>query len=388
MSRRDGRIDAVALAQALIRCPSVTPQDAGALDAIAAPLAAMGFACEIMTFGEGAAQVRNLYARLGDGGPHFCFAGHSDVVPAGAPAAWHSDPFAGVLEDGLVKGRGAADMKGAIAAFIAAVADHLATHGAPAGSISLLITGDEEGDAVNGTVKVLEALAARGETIDACVVGEPTSQTRLGDMVKIGRRGSLNATITVEGTQGHVAYPDRADNPIPRLLAFLNAVLARPLDDGNEAFQPSNLEITNIHVGNDTVNLIPAQAQARLNIRFNTQQRGPELAAWLHATAQRVAGRHHLDVRISGEAFLTRPGALTGLVAAAIADETGEKPVLSTSGGTSDARFITHYAPVVECGLVGATMHKVDEQVPAADIERLSRIYGAMLRRYFGQSAS
>ncbi|RME66238.1 MAG: succinyl-diaminopimelate desuccinylase [Alphaproteobacteria bacterium] len=381
-------LDPIALAQVLIRCASVTPRDDGALAAIAAPLAALGFRCETMSFGKGPARVHNLYARLGSARPHFCFAGHSDVVPAGDAAGWAHTPFGGAVEDGWLKGRGAADMKGAIAAFIAAVADFLRAHGPPAGSISLLITGDEEGEAVNGTVKVLDVLAARGETIDACIVGEPTSQSALGDMIKIGRRGSLNATIAVHGTQGHVAYPERADNPIPRLLRFLAHVDAHKLDDGDADFQPSNLEITDIHVGNATVNLIPASATARLNIRFNTRHTGAGLKAWLEEAAMATAGRHSLDVRISGEAFRTAPGALTDLVVGAVRQVTGRTPALSTAGGTSDARFIARHAPVVECGLVGATMHKVDEQVAAADVVALARIYTAMLRRFFAPPAA
>jgi len=365
-------MDALALAQDLIRRPSVTPADAGALDVVQAALSGIGFQVERIKFGD----IDNLYARRGTGGPNFCFAGHSDVVPPGDTGAWSADPFAGDIRDGNLYGRGAADMKGAIASFIAAAADFTPSHG----SISLLITGDEEGIAADGTVKVLEWLAQRGETIDHCLVGEPTNPEALGDMIKIGRRGSLNVTLTVTGTQGHVAYPERADNPIPRLIELLGKITRKPLDSGNEHFPPSNVEITTIDVGNPTTNVIPAVATARFNIRFNDYHTGASIQQWLTG---RVAGVADIAFQLSGEAFLTEPGPFVDLVREAIATETGKTPELSTSGGTSDARFIAKYCPVLEFGLAGKTMHKVDEHVPTADIAALQRIYARILERYF-----
>ncbi|MDE2356920.1 MAG: succinyl-diaminopimelate desuccinylase [Alphaproteobacteria bacterium] len=381
-------IDPVALAAALVRRPSVTPADAGALDTLQAALGPLGFACRRMPFGE----IDNLYARWGVGGPHLCFAGHTDVVPPGAESDWTAPPFAGEIRDGLLIGRGAADMKSAIAAFAAAAAQALA-EGAVTGSLSLLITGDEEGLAVDGTRAMVAALAAEGERIDHCVVGEPTSQSRLGDMLKIGRRGSLNARLTVDGIQGHVAYPDRAANPAPVLVRLLSALMARRLDDGFTGFQPSNLEITSIDIGNPATNVIPARAEARINIRFNPGHRGADLADWIKAetaaAAVGFAGEARADVHISGEAFLTDPDGEAGdfvrLLAQSIAAETGAGPELSTTGGTSDARFIRDLCPVVEFGLVGATMHKVDEAAPVADIARLTAIYLRLIRDYFAR---
>jgi succinyl-diaminopimelate desuccinylase len=370
-------IDPVTLTQALIRCKSITPADAGALAVLEAALHPMGFTCHRLPFGEGPERVENLYARRGTAGPHFCFAGHTDVVPPGDLAAWRVDPFAGTVRDGKLYGRGAADMKGAIGAFVAAAA-------APtAGSVSLLITGDEEGVARNGTRKVLGWLAEKGERIDQCLVGEPTNPQTLGDMIKIGRRGSLNAVLTVEGTQGHVAYPQDADNPIPRLLAMLRALTESPLDQGTDHFQPSNLEITSIDVANPATNVIPAKAVARFNIRFNDLHTGEKLEALIKERVARTGGRFALSFDRSGEAFLTLPGTFTQLLADAVKAETGKTPVLSTTGGTSDARFIKDHCPVIEFGLAGKTMHKVDEHVPVADIAALARIYGRVLRAYF-----
>jgi succinyl-diaminopimelate desuccinylase len=372
-------IDPVALARDLIRRPSVTPADAGAMDIVEETLAAIGFRCRRMRFGD----IENLYARRGDARPNLCFAGHTDVVPPGDIAAWGRDPFSGEIAAGELHGRGAADMKSAIAAFIAAAA----RAGEVPGSISLLITGDEEGEAEHGTKAVVAALAAEGEVIDHCIVGEPTSVSRLGDMVKIGRRGSLNAEIVVRGTQGHVAYPDRAANPTPTLVRFLSAVQARRLDDGFAGFQPSNLEITSIDIGNPATNVIPAEARARLNIRFNPTHSGASLAAWLKSEAEAAGvgfrGEVRLTPRISGEAFLTAPGDFTALVARVVAAETSAEPELSTSGGTSDARFIRALCPVVEFGLVGQTMHKVDERASIADIEALTRVYHRLIADYF-----
>jgi len=372
-------IDPIELARELIRRPSVTPADAGAMDIVEAALAGLGFACRRMKLGE----IENLYARRGSKGPNLCFAGHTDVVPPGDAAAWRHSPFAGEIEGGELHGRGAADMKSAIAAFIAAVS----RAGETGGSISLLITGDEEGEAEHGTKAVVTALAREGERIDHCLVGEPTCGARLGDMAKIGRRGSINAAITVRGVQGHVAYPDRAANPAPVLVRFLAAVQARVLDDGFTGFQPSNLEITSIDIGNPANNVIPAEARARLNIRFNPAHTGASLAAWLQTEAEAAGAGFKGDVfltpKISGEAFLTEPGEFTALVARAVETVTGVAPELSTSGGTSDARFIRALCPVVEFGLVGQTMHKVDERAPVADIEALTAVYERLIGDYF-----
>jgi succinyl-diaminopimelate desuccinylase len=377
-------LDPIAFAQDLIRRPSVTPADEGALDLVQARLEALGFRCRRMPF----AEVDNLYARRGTAGPNLCFAGHTDVVPAGDAAAWRHGPFSGEVVDGVLHGRGAADMKGGIAAWIAAVSRFLAA-GEPAGSLSLLITGDEEGPGLNGTKKVVEALAAQGETIDHCVVGEPTSAAALGDQIKIGRRGSINAWITVEGRQGHVAYPDRAANPIPVLVDLLARLKAHRLDDGHPGFQPSNLEVTTLEVGNTATNIIPARARARLNIRFNPAHKGADLQAWLQAQCDALPApfRGELDAAISGEAFLTEPGPFVEVAASAVEAALGRKPELSTTGGSSDARFIRALCPVIEFGLVGASMHMVDEQAPVADIEALARAYQRLIGDYFARFA-
>jgi succinyl-diaminopimelate desuccinylase len=377
-------IDPVDLTRDLIRCDSVTPADGGAMAIVEAALAGLGFACRRMKFGA----IENLYARCGDARPNFCFAGHTDVVPVGDLDAWTHGPFAAAVFDDVLHGRGAVDMKSAIAAFIGAVSRAL-ERGKPTGSISLLITGDEEGVAEHGTRAVVAALAAEGEVIDHCVVGEPTSSAVLGDMIKIGRRGSINAVVTVEGVQGHAAYPHRAANPLPPLIRFLDAVLAHPLDEGYPGFQPSNLEVTSIDVGNPAHNVIPGRATARLNIRFNPSHTGAELADWLEREARRAnegfRGRIDLQTRISGEAFLTEPGDFTAVVAAATATVTGRDPELSTSGGTSDARFIRALCPVEELGLVGSTMHQVNERTPVAEIRDLSRIYERLIEDYFAR---
>lgn len=378
--------DALALSQALIRRPSVTPADEGAMDILQRQLEALGFACRRMKFGD----IENLYARRGTARPNLCFAGHTDVVPVGDAQAWTQDPFAGEVKDGVLFGRGAVDMKSAIAAFTAAVAAVL-SRGEPAGSISFLITGDEEGPALDGTKKVVEALIAEGEVIDHCVVGEPSSATALGDMVKIGRRGSINAWFTVEGRQGHVAYPQRAANPIPVLVRLLSRLQDRVLDEGYPEFQPSNLEVTTIDVGNPGTNVIPARATARVNIRFNPGHRGADLAAWFEEEC-RLAGEGFdgtVEVRsmISGEAFLTEQGSFTAVVADAVRQTTGREPDLSTTGGTSDARFIRSLCPVVEFGLVGTTMHMVDERAPVAEIYDLQKVYERIIELYFERIA-
>ena len=372
------------LARALIRCPSVTPADGGALDVLEDALQALGFTCHRLPFEEsGTARVDNLYARRGTGAPNFCFAGHTDVVPAGERAEWSRDPFAAQVEDGVLYGRGASDMKGAIAAFVAAVERFGA---AGAGSISLLITGDEEGPAVNGTRKVLTWLAARGERLDACLVGEPTNPETLGEMVKIGRRGSLNGTLRVAGRQGHVAYPALADNPLPRLVALLDALLAMALDEGTAHFQPSRLELTSIDVGNAATNVIPGAAAARFNVRFNDRHTGASLARAIRACLDRVGEPYTLTVDVSGEAFVTPPGPLSTIIAESVAAATGRTPALSTTGGTSDARFIKDHCPVAEFGLIGRTMHRADECVPVDALERLTDIYLGILERYFSSS--
>lgn len=375
-------IDPLKLAQDLIRCASVTPADAGAHDVLAAALNAVGFTVHRLRFGEAPdGPVDNLFATIGSGAPHFAFAGHTDVVPPGNRAAWSVDPFEATLIDGQLIGRGAADMKGAIAAFVAAAARIVAR--GFTGTLSLIITGDEEGPATFGTAPLLEWMDAHGHIPDMCVVGEPTSQRQLGDTIKVGRRGSLNAWLTVHGAQGHVAYPARADNPITKLVTILNRLKAHVLDKGSEWFDASNLEVTDIAVGNPASNVVPAQASARLNIRFNDLHRGPDLEAWLRAVVAETAPSANVIVRISGEAFLTSPGTLSRQVAEAVHTVTGVTPELSTSGGTSDARFIRSLCPVVEFGLIGESMHKVDEHVAVADLVRLTAVYEAVLARVF-----
>ncbi|NKB48848.1 MAG: succinyl-diaminopimelate desuccinylase [Alphaproteobacteria bacterium] len=381
-------LEPIALAQALIRRPSVTPVDAGALNVLRTALEGLGFDCHVMTFSAPDTEdVTNLYARLGSEAPNFCFAGHTDVVPTGAVENWDLDPFAGEIVDGTLFGRGASDMKSAIAAFVSAVARFRADHGEPAGSISLLITGDEEGPAINGTRKVLDWLTERGETIDACVVGEPTNPAVLGDMIKIGRRGSLNATVTVHGTQGHTAYPHLADNPVHRLLDMLQAITTDPLDAGSDHFQPSTLQISSVDVGNPASNVIPASAVARFNIRFNDHHTSQSLTAWLDekftAALGGGAARYDLAIHVTGESFLTPPGPFSDLLVAAVEQVTGRTPELSTTGGTSDARFIKNHCPVAEFGLVGQTMHQANENVACADIDTLAEIYQVVLEKYF-----
>jgi succinyl-diaminopimelate desuccinylase len=372
----------VALAQALIRCPSVTPEDYGALEVVGNALDRLGFTCHRLTFEEeGTAPIGNLYARVGEGTPNLCFAGHTDVVPPGDLAGWRVDPFAGKVLDGVLYGRGAVDMKGAIACFLAAAARFLDQH-RPAGSISCLITGDEEGPAINGTRKVLKWLHRSREKLDACLVGEPTNAQRLGDTIKVGRRGSLTARLSVRGIQGHVAYPERADNPIPRLLAMLQALSQEPLDSGSDHFQPSELVITSVDVGNTASNLIPAEARATFNVRFNDRYTARTLEAALRARLDATGGDYRLETHGGAEAFLTTPGVFTDLLEALIERELGVVPELSTSGGTSDARFLKDVCPVVEFGLVGATIHQVDERVPIADLEALTRVYQALLASF------
>ncbi len=377
--------DAVELTRALIRCASVTPADGGALAVTSAALERLGFNCHRMTFSApDTADVDNLYARLGDRGPNFCFAGHTDVVPVGDADAWSLEPFAADIRDGILYGRGATDMKGAVAAFIAAADIFLAKHGGQFdGSISLLITGDEEGPSINGTRKVLDWLGERGERLDHCLVGEPTNPEALGDMVKIGRRGSLTGTLVVHGVQGHVAYPHLADNPLPRLIEILSRLSRHTFDSGNAHFLPTNLELATIDVGNTATNVIPAHARAAFNIRFNTEQTSDGLQQWLRQQCDEVGGNYDLSFHLSAQPFLTTPGPFTEIIAQAVTDVTGQRPALTTTGGTSDARFIHHHCPVAEFGLISESMHKVDEQASVSDIEQLAQVYARILELYF-----
>jgi succinyl-diaminopimelate desuccinylase len=382
--------DPVAIARDLLRCRSVTPAEGGALKFLEGTLKAAGFTVDRMTFKEpGADDVENLYARIGTAAPHLTFAGHTDVVPPGDEKAWKYPPFAGEVADAELYGRGAVDMKGGIACAIAAVLDHLAAIGGkPKGSISFLITGDEEGIAVNGTPKLLQWAGEHGEKFDHCILGEPSNVEALGDTIKIGRRGSLNGHLIVTGKQGHVAYPQRADNPIRGLVTLVSALQAEPLDDGSALFPPSHLEFTSVDVGNKTVNLIPGEARARFNIRFNDKHTLDSLKKLIEQRAAKAAGGE-INFAFQWEpsnagVFAVKPGPFTDLVVDAIAKVTGRKPKLSTSGGTSDARFITAYCPVVEFGLVGQTMHAVDERVPIADLRALTTIYRKIVDRYFG----
>jgi len=386
----------VANLQTLIRCPSVTPAEGGALSALEAMLSPLGFKVDRMVAKEaGTPDVENLYARLGTEGPHLMFAGHTDVVPVGDEGAWTHPPFAAEIANGELFGRGAVDMKGGIACFAAAVARHVEKHGAPKGSISFLITGDEEGPSINGTIKLLQWATERGETWDACVVGEPTNPNKLGDMIKIGRRGSLSGKIVVHGVQGHAAYPHLADNPVRGMLQLTQALMDPPFDAGTDNFQPSNLEVTTIDVGNPATNVIPAKASASFNIRFNDTWTADTLRADIIRRLDAAAadgtlrpGREPVKYEIiwadrPSHVFLTRNNALIASLSSAVETVTGASPALSTTGGTSDARFIKDYCPVVEFGLVGQTMHMVDERVAVADLETLTAIYETFIERWF-----
>jgi succinyl-diaminopimelate desuccinylase len=377
---------ALDLCRALVRCRSVTPEDGGALGVLDAALKQAGFATQRLTFSvPGTPDVDNLYARFGAREPFLVFAGHTDVVPAGDAAKWRFDPFAGEVADGAIWGRGTADMKGGVAAFAAAACALVARRGVRNGSIGFLITGDEEGPAVNGTEKLLRWAYNKGERFDHCIVGEPTSVEALGDTIKIGRRGSVNGTLIVEGLQGHAAYPERADNPIPKLMALLDALTAAPLDKGTPRFDASNLEIVSVDVGNPAFNVIPGQARACVNVRFNDVWTPETLAAELRRRLDSAGMKFTLEFEpCNAPAFLTVPDSFTKLVADAVERKTGRRPALSTSGGTSDARFIRAYCPVLEFGLVGATAHMVDEHVAIADIEALTEIYRGILEDYFG----
>ena len=381
----NAKAHAVDLAQRLIRCPSVTPAEGGAIDLLEAELSAIGFACTRLPFGEGNDRIDNLFARYGSAAPHVCFAGHTDVVPVGDAAAWTRDPFGGDIVDGALFGRGAADMKGGVAAFVAAAAAVI--EGGIGGSVSMLITGDEEGDAVNGTVRMVEWAMANDQIPDMCVVGEPTNPDALGDMIKNGRRGSLSGHLVVTGRQGHVAYPHLADNPLTRLVAMLAPVNGTELDGGTPHFLPSAANVTTIDVGNPATNVIAARAEAKFNIRFNTEHSADSLRGWLEEHFTRVGGDWHAQWKANADPFITDPGPLTDMLAAAVTEITGRTPALSTTGGTSDARFITRMCPVAEFGLVGKTMHQVDEHVDVADIEELCAIYQSFLVRACGEVA-
>lgn len=393
--------DPIANLATLIRCPSVTPAEGGALTALAAMLEPLGFTVERMIASEpGMPDIENLYARIGTEGPHLMFAGHTDVVPVGDEAAWTHAPFGAEIAGGEMFGRGAVDMKGGIACFVAAVARHIVRHGPPKGSISFLITGDEEGPAVNGTVKLLEWAAARGERWDACLVGEPTNPDRLGDMIKIGRRGSVSGAITVHGVQGHAAYPHLADNAVRGVIALTDALMHPPFDAGTENFQPSNLEVTTIDIGNPATNVVPGKASASFNIRFNDTWTAEtvmaEIVRRLDAAARdgklrpgRAPVRYDIKwAERPSHVFLTRNNQLISSLSGAVEAVTGLAPKLSTTGGTSDARFIKDYCPVVEFGLVGQTMHMVDERVAVADLETLTVIYETFIARWFGDAVA
>lgn len=381
------RADPIAILQALIRCPSVTPEEGGALHYLAALLGEADFATDIVRFAEaGTPDVDNLFARIGEGAPHLVFAGHTDVVPPGDLARWRFDPFAGEIADGMIFGRGAADMKGGIAAFAAAALDYVAQFGAPRGSLSLLITGDEEGPAINGTVKLLQWAADRGEHFSHCIVGEPTNPNALDEVIKIGRRGSLNGEIVVAGRQGHSAYPHLAENPLPTIARIVTALSDLVLDNGNAHFDRSQLVMTSVDVGNAAFNVIPGEARARFNVRFNDIWTPDTLRERLEAVVREAAGNANAELiclPCNSLAFITKLNGFVETVSGAIEAETGRRPVLSTSGGTSDARFIREYCPVVEFGLVGQTMHAFDEHVAVKDVHALTGIYGRIIRDYF-----
>ena len=376
--------DTLNLAQELIQCPSVTPIEAGALDVLESALKPLGFACHRLSFsGDGGPDTENLFATYGQGAPHFCFAGHTDVVPPGDMMSWIHPPFGAIVDDqGILHGRGAVDMKGAIASFVGAITTILPSLKS-FGTISLMITGDEEGCAINGTPKILKWLKQQGITIDFCLVGEPTSCTHLGDTIKIGRRGSLNGILTTYGTQGHVAFPELSNNPIPRLLTCATALNKGPKEKTSPYFDPTNVELTSLDVGNETVNLIPEKASARFNIRFSDQQTPESLKSWLQDLCQTAGGKHTLKTSVSGEAEMLAPGPHTDLIQKALHNTLSIQSSLSTKGATSDARFIRHYAPVLELGLVGSTMHQVNECVSVEDIYTLQNIYAEILRLYF-----
>lgn len=375
-------INVISLLEKLIACPSITPVDAGAQDLLVGVLEPLGFECHRLTFGEGDEAVPNLFARLGTGGPHLCFGGHTDVVPPGPEEAWTYGPFNPTIKDGILYGRGASDMKGGVAAFVAGVAAYLQNH-KPKGSISLLITGDEEGVSVNGTAKVLEWMKENGHVPDVAIVGEPTNPKELGQEIKIGRRGSLNGVLRVEGKQGHVAYPHLADNPLPRLIKLVDALAGYEFDSGNDFFPATNLEVTSIDVGNTATNIVPASGQAKFNIRFNDQWSSASLKAKIKEILDGVGGGYTLSFEGNAESFITQPGDWSEVVRNAVVDVTGRTPSYTTNGGTSDARFIVQYCPVIECGAVNESAHHIDEHARVEDLENLTLIYQRVLERYF-----
>ena len=391
----DTSTDVLALAQALIRCPSVTPKDAGAQDVLREALQPAGFTCHDLPFAEpGTEEVRNLFARIGEDGPHLCFAGHTDVVPPGDESDWLHPPFAAVVEGGVLYGRGACDMKGAVAAFTAATLDWVAEHRAAGrplpGSLSFLITGDEEGPAINGTRKVLGWMQEHGHVPDACIVGEPSCSEELGDTIKNGRRGSLNLFIEAQGVQGHTAYPEKAVNPVHGLARLVDRMASARLDEGTQFFQPTTVQFSTFDVGNPATNVIPERAKATCNIRFNTEHTPKSLQRWAQMLAEEVQHetgvRFFMEMVVSGESFITEGGTLIEVMQQAIAEETGLTPELSTGGGTSDARFIKDYCPVAEFGLVNATIHQVNERVLVEDLKRLQRIYRRMIELFFSRA--
>ena len=380
--------DSVAILQDLIHCRSVTPHEGGALTVLENLLSAQGFVCQRLIFkDQDTPDVENLFARIGTAQPHLCFAGHTDVVPVGDEANWKHEPFAAEIKDGLLYGRGATDMKGSVAAFAAAAIDYLKQSGKPAGSISFLITGDEEGPAINGTIKVLEWMKANGHIPDHCLVGEPTCVAKLGDTIKIGRRGSLSFVVSVAGIQGHVAYPQNTDNPIPKLARLLDRISFAKIDDGNDHFDPSSLAVTTVDVGNTAGNVVPARATAKFNIRYSTEHDYESLREWVDtqvaSVREELGGVWSVTSNEGAEAFITEPGAFVGLVQDAVEQETGLVPKLSTSGGTSDARFIKNYCPVLEFGPTNATSHKVDEHISVEELRATQVIYGRVIAAYF-----
>ncbi len=374
--------DVIELAQNLIKCPSITPKDEGALVYLAEKLESLGFECHRLDFGEGAEHVPNLFARLGDKSPHICYAGHTDVVPTGPLEKWTYDPFSAHIEDGVLYGRGASDMKGSVAAFVAAVSSFLENNSLK-GSISFLITGDEEGPAINGTVKVLEWMSENGHIPDVALVGEPTNPDFLGQEIKIGRRGSLNGVLTVTGKQGHVAYQHLADNPLPRLVKILDALSSHIFDEGTEFFPPTNLEITSIDVGNPAENVIASSGCAHFNIRFNDKWSYETLSAKIHEIIKSCGFDYEIELTSSAQSFITKPAAWSDIVKNAVHDITGKTPEYTTNGGTSDARFIVDYCPVVEFGGINATIHQINENASVQDLKDLSKIFERVLERYF-----
>ena len=385
-------IDPLYLSQALIKCPSVTPDDGGSLGVLQEALTEIGFKCEQVRFSaENTPDVINLYARFGDKQPNFCFAGHTDVVPIGDREAWTVDPFGAQIKDDTLCGRGASDMKTAIACFVAATSRFIESQsGNIDGSISLLITGDEEGPAINGTKKLLEWVTEKGDVLDVCLVGEPTNPNALGEMIKIGRRGSLNGYLTVTGTQGHTAYPQLADNPTHLIVKMLDSIISNELDQGTDHFQASTIQVSTIDVDNPATNVIPSKANATFNVRFNDLHQSSDIERWIKEKLDQVIKQrdssYELLIRVSGEAFLSPPGILSKILSDAVKKVTGRTPELSTSGGTSDARFIKNYCSVAEFGMVGATMHKIDEHIKIEDLEKLTEIYTSTLRTYFSKS--